>query len=107
MNHFTIDRDSVEMADLAHALRGRANAASGYHAQQTGGTYGAAAAAHRLALACGIATANRVHFSVAMEAAERIVEECIDNGENTTYQIEQVFCPGNPYDMPFTIEVTA
>jgi hypothetical protein len=105
MDRYRIDQTSVDMAETANSLRIAANAADGYHAQQFGGTYGGASATQRLALACGIAEHSKVHFTVAMEAAQRIVDECVDNGENVAYQIKNVFCPGNPYETPFSIEV--
>ena len=97
MNRYKIDRASVEMAEVANRLRIMANAADGYHARQHGGTYGAAHEATILALACGIAEQSKVHFPDAREAAVRLQYECVDNGEDVTYQIERVFAPGSGY----------
>lgn len=105
MTAYRIDRASVEMAEHANRLRIMANAADGYHAQQHGGTYGAASEALTLALACGIANHSKVHFADATKVARRIVEEVIDNGEDVTYQIEKVFATDSGYDMGFTVDV--
>ena len=106
MTTYKIDEASIQMAELANQLRYLANRADGYHAQQHGGTYGPASDALRLALACGIATHSKVFFGEAEMVARRIVDECIDNGESVTYQIEQVFAPDSGYTVAdWTIEV--
>jgi hypothetical protein len=109
MPAYKIDRASVEMAELANRLRIMANAADGYHARQHGGTYGAAHEATILALACGIAEQSKVHFPEAREAASRMQYECVDNGEDVTYQITKVFAPDSGYHgwggIDFTIVV--
>lgn len=105
MQTYRIDQNSIDMAEHANRLRIMANAAGGYHAQQHGGTYGPASEALTLALACGIAEQNSLYFEEARVVAKQIHEECIDNGEDVTYQITHVFRPGDPYDRGLVIEV--
>ena len=97
INPYKIDHASVELAELANTLRVMANAADGYHARQVGGTYGAASEAMRKALACGIAAESRCSFTDATEVAQRIIDECIDNGEDVAYQLREVFHPDSGY----------
>lgn len=97
MQRYKIDQNSVEMADLANRLRVLSNAADGHHAQQTGGTYGAASEALTLALTCGIAEYSNVPLDEARAVAGQIAYQCVDNGEPVIYQIEKVFNPGSGY----------
>lgn len=80
-----IDSTSVQLAEMADALRVAANAADGYHAQQYGGTYGPAADALVTALACGLATTNRIYFGDARDIARQVYDDIIGSGEDVRY----------------------
>lgn len=105
MTDYLIDRSSLAAAEVANSLRLWANAADGYHAHEIGGTYGAAKDAVIKALACGMAECSTAYYWDAVASARLILEACVDNGESVTYQIDHVFCPGNPYETPFTVTV--
>lgn len=97
INPYRIDRASVDMAETANSLRLAANAAPGLHAYQNGGTYGAATDTQVKALAIGIVNESKVSLADATDVARRIVDECVDNGENVGYQLREVFHPDSPY----------
>lgn len=82
-----IDRQSVRIAEAARNLTIACNAAQGYHPRQCGGTYGQAASAVKIALACGLAETNKIFFDDARRIADEVYEEVIDNGENVEYNL--------------------
>lgn len=95
MTVYRIDRASITLAETANVVRVLANAAD-HHAPQDR-TYGAASDTVVMALACGIMQHSMCHFTDARAVARRILDECVDNGENLIYQFTEVFRPGSPH----------